>query len=387
MKQIRQAITDESLFRELQSWCDEGAERKTDKLRIMSAFTSGAAIQVLEPFFDIFLSNGNSIEIITGIDKNGTDKYAIARLLGMQEAYSRQFSCHIFHAPSRTGIFHPKLFLHHKKGALSAVVGSGNLTLGGLGNNFESLLVYKNISRGTGTARELCNIWDAFAYPKKPLNSQFLRKLTRAYAKVIYKRLPEISLFEGTNRDPNDFWQPVSRIHLPISNARIRRNVELSQVSIRSFLIIDVLAETRETQMQLPLHVVEKFFAVPSDQAESIQLSYVRGNEITQPIERRIVISGGKEKRRLMRRIEMPIIAGKARPLAAIFIKTGTRKFAVALILKGTDEYRMIDGILKKEGQQRDYAVRRFYIGAGKDPFLRELRTVVMPGIESLLDR
>jgi hypothetical protein len=56
MKQVRQAVTEESLFLELQRWCRDGAGKKRNTLQVMSAFASGPAVEALEPFFDVFLS-------------------------------------------------------------------------------------------------------------------------------------------------------------------------------------------------------------------------------------------------------------------------------------------------------------------------------------------
>ena len=63
MQVIRQAVTKESLFSELQQWCKKGAGQTRDKVLIMSAFATGGGVEALEPFFDIFLSDGNSIEV------------------------------------------------------------------------------------------------------------------------------------------------------------------------------------------------------------------------------------------------------------------------------------------------------------------------------------
>jgi hypothetical protein len=383
MQLIRQAVTKESLFTELQQWCKKGAGHTRDRFLIMSAFATGSGVEALEPFFDIFLADGNSIEVVIGIDRNGTNREAVARFFALQESYLGQFSCHVFRAPSNIGIFHPKLYLHRSLTSVSAIVGSANLTLGGLGNNFESLFVYRDIPVRSMEVTHLMDVWNTYAAPKMPLKTGFLRKLTRTYVRELVRTLPKSSIIEGdrTSKGVKAVWASVSRVKLPRSNERIQTQRSVARVPLRAFLLIDVLTETRRTQMQLPLAVVEKFFRFAKDQEGSIQLSYIRGGQVTQPIERKIVISSGNKMQRLMRRIEMPQIAARPRPLAAIFYRLAAGKFAVALVPKATKNYKKASGILDVHGQQPDHARRRYYIGSRTDSQLQVLRPMLAPAI------
>lgn len=379
MQQIRQAVTDQSLFLELQTWCSDGAGRRADVLQILSAFATGAAVEALEPFFEVFLADGNRIDIIVGIDRNGTSRDAIQMLDQLQRAYADRMSCFVFYAPSAFAIFHPKLYLHRTAGRLSAVVGSGNLTLGGLSNNFESLFAFRDISSRSRTGRELIQTWNTFAKPRPPLRSRFLRPLSPQYVRSLLKRLPRSSRFETSGRRDgvNELWRPISHLVLPRSNLPAQRRQSVAKTPMRSFMLIDVLKETRRTQMQLPLAVVEEFFGVPRDAEASIQLSQVRGGTVTQPIERRLVISKGQSGSRLMRRIEMPQIAGQPRPLAATFVRTSRSRFSVAIFPRSSQAYRWVDQTLRDNGQQPDYARRRYYIGHHADPLVRKVRRLL----------
>lgn len=379
MQQIRQAITGESLFLELQQWCKNGAGRKRDVLQIMSAFASGPAVEALEPFFDVFLSDGNFIDIIVGVDRNGTTRDAITRLYELQHGYPTQLRSRVFHAPSNVAIFHPKLYLYRAGDRLSAIVGSGNLTLGGLGHNFESLFLYRDISARSSEAKQLLNAWSTFARPHPPLEKRFLRTLTRDYARELISKLPNISRIEGPNirNGVGALWRPISTVPLPRSRAPLQKAVRVPKKQVRAFLVIDVLTETRETQMQLPLAVVEDFFGMGRGEEGHIELSQIRSRHITQPIERQIVKSSGKHQTRLMRRLEMPQIAGRARPLAAIFLRLTRRQFAVAVVPRQTANYRVINRLLSKYGQQPEYAKRRYYVGMARDHLFSLLRPVL----------
>ena len=288
MKQVTQAVTEESLFLELQRWCREGAGRKHHSLQVMSAFASGPAVEALEPFFDVFLSDGNSIDIIVGIDRQGTTQEAISRLYELQHAYTNQITCRVFHAPSNISIFHPKLYLYHTPGKLSAMIGSANLTLGGLGHNFESIFLYHHISSHSNEATQIINAWSTFANPKPPLRTGFLRVLTAGYARELMRTLPKSSRMEqpGNRSGVKAIWKPISKVVLPRSGSIVQKRRRVPSTQIQKFLLIDVLRETRETQMQFPLAVVEAFFGFRRDQGGDIRLSQVRAGHLTQPIEK-----------------------------------------------------------------------------------------------------
>ncbi len=372
MRRIQQATTTESLFLELGKWCQQGAGRKNDHLQIISAFASGPGVIALEPFFDVFLADGNRLEIIIGIDRGGTSRDAITRLFELQNAYSRRVMCSIFYAPSKAAIFHPKLYIYRTAATMSAVIGSANLTLGGLGGNFESIFLYDGISRKSNEATQINNVWNTFATPAAPLERTFLRPLTEEYAKDLVRKLPSSSHFESGSspQGVRSLWKPLSQVDLPRSASPAREPQAVVKRRVSKFLIIDVLSETRETQMQIPLAVVEEFFGIDRHVAGEISLSQIRGGEITQPIQRNVVISAGEGAKRLMRRIEMPQIAAKARPLCAIFVKLRNGQFAVSIAPQDTALFKRLNPWLRDHCQQPQHAQRRYYIGSAGDSLL-----------------
>ena len=376
VRHIPQAITPECLFSVLESWCRKGAGHKTHTLRVLSAFVSGAAIEAMEPLFDVFLADGNSIHLIVGVDRGGTDKAAVQRIWALRRCYRKQLTCEVFNVRARTSIFHPKLYLYQANGTLCAVVGSPNLTVGGLAANFESMLLYEDLGLSSHVAKELLTIWDTYAKPKPPLEASFLRPLNVSLMRRLAARLPVQSSEEEAvqRRHVQTLWRPLSRVALPRSG-RIRPRRRIGRRAT-SYLLIDVLQETRKTQMQLPLAVVEEFFGIDRDRPADIRLSVITAEGLSQPIDRHVVVSTGREGRRLMRRIEMPTIHGLARPLAMVFLRLREPMgFAYSLLSRGTSEYRVADRILQRSGQQGN-AKRRYLIGHTGD---RHWRAVSAP--------
>src|SRR6266567_5084754 len=128
---IRQAVSTDSLFGVIADWCREGAGQKKCRLRLMSAFASRGGVGAIVPLLDVFLAQGNTVEVIVGVDRKGTDRGALRHLDALLHAYPAQCKVSVFNAPARAAIFHPKLYIYDGPNQLSAVIGSANLTGGG----------------------------------------------------------------------------------------------------------------------------------------------------------------------------------------------------------------------------------------------------------------
>jgi hypothetical protein len=366
---IRQSISDDSLFRVINSWCREGAGQKKCRLRFLSAFASGGGIGAIAPLLDIFLADGNTLEIIIGVDRNGTDRGALRHLNALTHAYPSQCKVSIFNAPARNCIFHPKLYIFEAPQNGSVIIGSSNLTAGGLASNFESLIHFEECDSLCAPVQHAEEIWAIFAKPLHPLQAQFLKPLTPDYFRSLLAKLPE-KLPRDSLSEASAFkvlWRPFSRVPFPRSTRPKQRKHTKLRKSANKYLIMDVLTETRNTQMQVPLQVVEDFFGIGRREARHIQLSIITKMGLSQPIDRPVVISQGQNGQRLMRRVEMPQIRDLERPLAVTFLKlTGRSRFAFKLLPKPSADYRIASQLLQQEGQQGN-AQRRFLVGRPGD--------------------
>jgi HKD family nuclease len=103
-----------------------------------------------------FFKRGGKASLTVGIDAV-TNRTALERLVHYTTKH-RSFSPSVFWTPN-TGLFHPKLsHFRHDDGRETLVVGSGNLTPGGLTSNFEA---YTVISSEPGEALDVSS-FDAF---------------------------------------------------------------------------------------------------------------------------------------------------------------------------------------------------------------------------------
>jgi HKD family nuclease len=109
------------------------------------AFLKYSGLKVIEQSLDNCLKNNGSIEIITGLDFKTTDPQSMHHLIRLQkQAPNLKFYCYGDKGENRTDVvFHPKIYLFTKGRETTGIVGSTNLTRGGLLTNFEVNVVIK----------------------------------------------------------------------------------------------------------------------------------------------------------------------------------------------------------------------------------------------------
>lgn len=114
-------------------------------LNIVVAFAKDSGVKRLKDSFEKFRERGGIVNIYVGIDMGVTSYDALTTLLLHTD------SLNIVHSHNQNQTFHPKIyqFLGNKKGLM--VVGSHNLTGGGLWTNFESSVLIPLNEMGNNT--------------------------------------------------------------------------------------------------------------------------------------------------------------------------------------------------------------------------------------------
>lgn len=107
--------------------------------QIAVAFLKYTGIKVIENSLKQSLENGGKFEIIAGLDFKTTDPKAILYFINLKEEYSNlKFYCYGDKKENKTNIvFHPKIYLFENKKEKTSIIGSANMTGGGLQTNFE----------------------------------------------------------------------------------------------------------------------------------------------------------------------------------------------------------------------------------------------------------
>lgn len=100
---------------------------------LVSAWTKQSGIGPLRRALSEFRDQGGTVSSATGIDLRGTSREGVESLLGVSD------NCRIVHDLGRS--FHPKHYLAVGRDQAVALIGSGNLTGGGLYTNYEMFAV------------------------------------------------------------------------------------------------------------------------------------------------------------------------------------------------------------------------------------------------------
>lgn len=96
---------------------------------ISVAFLTNDGVQQLK---DVFLNIPNSSRILVGIGNGVTSYQGLSNLLSLLGSF------YVVDTGTNGIVFHPKIYFLRTENTLKAIIGSANLTLGGLNNNIEA---------------------------------------------------------------------------------------------------------------------------------------------------------------------------------------------------------------------------------------------------------
>lgn len=147
--------------------------------RIIVAFARLSGVVRLLPQIRAWRARGQPIEAIVGIDRFGTSREALQVMLDELDAV------YITRTTDESCTFHPKMYLFEGKHRARAVVGSHNLTLGGLETNFEGgVIMDLQLPGESAQWKAFRDAWDQLLPGANPstrkLDAAFLNDLIRA---------------------------------------------------------------------------------------------------------------------------------------------------------------------------------------------------------------
>ena len=130
----------------------------TDVEGIFAFASANGVIGLLDdPAFRAFVSRGGTVRVLVGLDAV-TDHRALQALLDASNSYGPRFVPHVFKS-EQPGLFHPKMVRGRRDDESGVLlVGSGNLTPGGLRDNIEAYSVLRFDAATPPDDSE----WDAF---------------------------------------------------------------------------------------------------------------------------------------------------------------------------------------------------------------------------------
>lgn len=355
---INQYPSRESTTDHLRGLLSEFSGLASAQFRALIAFASEAGLRMLEPGLRCFLDSQHSIFWIIGVDLGGTGREALEFLYKLKREYDGRVDVRVFSTMDNRSIFHPKVYWLDAGDRKVVLVGSANATSGGLANNFEvSVQLDLEPVADEELLEELEFLWMSYSSPLPPLLAENLLEVDRALiARFSHDHPP-------TDGDPqqqhplHDLRPPLRRLSdksskggLPAPTSKGKRLVPVHQ-----HLLMDILQETRQTQVQLPVEVLTSFFSG----LNAVELRQVRRGVVVKADVRPII-----HLRNNTHRIEINAIRGLPRPQIIRFRRPGLSAAVVEyeLVLKGTREYLEVDRLLAERGQQTRSGARRWVL-------------------------
>jgi len=133
--------------------------------RFAVAFMKHSGLSLIEPALDTCLANGGHVEFVVGLDFHTTDARSLRALRNLASASDR-CELYCYSDPSdEAATYHPKLYLATRRHTLTAIVGSSNLTQGGLRDNVEVNAVLR-LDRDGDEAQALLDVYARLKYQR-----------------------------------------------------------------------------------------------------------------------------------------------------------------------------------------------------------------------------
>lgn len=132
-------------------------------VKIAVAFAKRSGIKIIEESLKKCLDNGGSIEFVVGLDFHTTDAAVLQTFRTLSKSYP-EFGFYCFSDPSDNIItYHPKLYLFESEYLVKSIIGSSNLTKGGLSENIE-VNVLLELERDSEKAENIFDIYARIKY-------------------------------------------------------------------------------------------------------------------------------------------------------------------------------------------------------------------------------
>lgn len=112
----------------------------SDDIRIAVAFVSIKGLSLIEEPLRLAINSANSIEFLVGLDMNWTEPDALKMLYNLSSD-NNKITCICLSSLKPYYTYHPKIYLFNKGNHVKIIIGSSNLTEGGLKKNIEANVV------------------------------------------------------------------------------------------------------------------------------------------------------------------------------------------------------------------------------------------------------
>lgn len=326
---------------------------KYSSLRVLVAFAKGTGVGLISPALEKFIQAGGGVEVIVGLDMDGTSPDALESLVGIG------VSVHVFGVTGdRT--FHPKVMIFDTDppDEFAVVVGSNNWTPGGLDSNFEVALevaAKRSASAAAGKfGAEVEELWRTYHTPVSPLKAdRHLKRVTTQKLSRWSKDMPHgVAKSAPDQRSSTLADRLFSAVNAALPRKRLRRpprrkhaagvvrttpdhaveSVAIAALPKTLYLIVTGGETSRGGEIQVPTEALKEYFGV--DPNDSLWVTFHHANgEIER--NRRVGLYTSNKTYRL----SSAKFSTTPRPFILQLDRVALDEFAVTFHLKGKRGY------------------------------------------------
>ncbi|WP_455590744.1 phospholipase D-like domain-containing protein [Bacteroides sp.] len=184
-----------------------------NSFRAFVAFVSMGGLRNIIDELLHFINDGGSVKLYVGVDLNGTSKEALEHLL------ENNIETYIVYS-SNNIVFHPKIYLFESDERKRIIIGSSNLTSGGLFQNMEASICVDFDDNNDNGNTFLSNIYNHFTNIIEN-NHQSCQLLTRKILDVLINNkivLPEVENRVKYNKINSEFGRKDARANKQLTD-------------------------------------------------------------------------------------------------------------------------------------------------------------------------
>lgn len=240
----------------VQQVLEEGfaGEAEFTELKIMTATTSREGVLTVESQLRDFCNEGGSVQVFIGLGL-GPEPEAIRTLRDIQDDYPGLVSIHLVETGSQAGLFHPKVYWFHGDESDLAIVTSANWSDRGFTESIEATTVLRSDSSESSTPAYVDELRTAF------------HTLSSLGAGDEWATLypPMETVLSELESESRDHTMPRVSQEIDLSGIDIENDSLWPLSRTAPELVLDVLGESRVTQL-VPTHEVwDRFFDIDPD--------------------------------------------------------------------------------------------------------------------------
>lgn len=355
---------------------------KYDKFTCLVAFASYGGITALTPHILRAKGNEVKIKIILGIDQKCTSKEAL------EEVLSWGVDSYIYYTLN-TNIFHPKVYLFENSDYYTLIVGSNNLTEGGLVRNVECSLLVQDM-QGTSVYSAFYAYWKGILdsteenlypitqelidqlYEDKIIPSDSERDQTSAEKRAsVSKGDQKVSKFKksGIQKNPEGFEPKCLKRQIKTKKTKVSSDttkvaevIEDSLYIEEEVLIAEIGGGPRWKQVNFPINIFEEFFGAERGNNDYwISIMNITQDGSLGEVEKRQAVSVKSRNYRF--EIHCEETKGEypgedVRPIV-IFVKLDRDEFLYHVLLAEYDAYEKVKEYLYRETKNKAGELKR----------------------------